>query len=116
MSNEFHYMIIPADSFSNMDLLISAWLSNHMPSKVWDEIIYPFLNYNGGNVEVKIWIGNLIQHFVMDASTYLCWKHVSKRDPNFNESSTLKRVAQTGKNGNVIPPLPFHLNTYIQEL
>ena len=26
---------------------IRAGLSNHMPSKVWDEIIYPFPNFNG---------------------------------------------------------------------
>ena len=32
--------------------LIPAWLSNHMPSKVWDEIIYPFQNFNGATVEV----------------------------------------------------------------
>ena len=25
--------------------LIIAWTSNNMPSKVWDEIIYPFINY-----------------------------------------------------------------------
>ena len=32
--------------------LIPAWISNHMPSKVWDEITYPFLNFNGATVEV----------------------------------------------------------------
>ena len=31
--------------------LIPAWISNHMPSKVWDEITYPFLNFNGVTVE-----------------------------------------------------------------
>ena len=44
-----------------------------MPSKVWDEITYPFLNFNGCTVEVKEWIGNFILHFVMDVITYLCW-------------------------------------------
>ena len=33
-------------------ILISAWISNHMPSKVWDEITFPFLNFNGATVEV----------------------------------------------------------------
>ena len=28
------------------------WISNHMHSKVWDEITYPFLNFNGCTVEV----------------------------------------------------------------
>ena len=32
--------------------LIPAWISNHMPSKVWGEITYPFLNFNGCTVEV----------------------------------------------------------------
>ena len=32
--------------------LIPAWISNLMPSKVWDEITYPFLNVNGATVEV----------------------------------------------------------------
>ena len=26
--------------------LIPAWISNYMPIKVWDEITYPFLNFN----------------------------------------------------------------------
>ena len=25
--------------------LIPAWISNHMPCKVWDEITYPILNF-----------------------------------------------------------------------
>ena len=32
--------------------LIPAWISNYMPSNVWDEITYPFLNFNGATVEV----------------------------------------------------------------
>ena len=32
--------------------LIPAWISNHMPSNMWDEITYPFLNFNGCTVEV----------------------------------------------------------------
>ena len=32
--------------------LIPAWISNHMPGKVWGEITYPFLNFNGCTVEV----------------------------------------------------------------
>ena len=34
--------------FTNIGLtLIPAWISNYMPDKVWDEIIYPFLIFNG---------------------------------------------------------------------
>ena len=32
--------------------LISAWISNHIHYKVWDEFIYPFLNFNGCIFEV----------------------------------------------------------------
>ena len=36
-----------------VDLLNAlSYTSNHTPSKVWDEIIYPFLNFNGCTVEV----------------------------------------------------------------
>ena len=38
--------------YYNLWLLLLTWLSNHMPSKVWDEITYPFLNVNGCSVEV----------------------------------------------------------------
>ena len=31
--------------------LIPAWTNNHMP-KVWDEITYPFPNFNDATVEV----------------------------------------------------------------
>ena len=26
-------------------MLIPAWIGNHMPIEVWDEITYPFLNF-----------------------------------------------------------------------
>ena len=45
-----------------------------MLGKVWDEITYPFLNFNGCTVEVKEWISNLILHIIKDVLTY-----VSKR-------------------------------------
>ena len=32
--------------------LTPAWISHHMSSKVWDEITYPFLNFNGATAEV----------------------------------------------------------------
>ena len=32
--------------------LIPAWISNHIHYKVWDEITYPFLNFNGASIEV----------------------------------------------------------------
>ena len=32
--------------------LTPTWVNNHIPSKVWDEITYPFPNLNGCTVEV----------------------------------------------------------------
>ena len=32
--------------------LIPAWISNYIHYKVWDEITYPFLNFNSATVEV----------------------------------------------------------------
>ena len=52
---------------------IPAYISNHMPSKVWDEITYPFPNFNGAAVEVWEWISNFIPHFIMVVKiTYPC--------------------------------------------
>ena len=53
--------------------LITAWVCNHMPSKVWDVITYPFLNFNGGTIKVKEWINTFIPHFIMDVITYRYW-------------------------------------------
>ena len=39
--------------FTNMDeLQFPAWKSNYTHYKVWDEIAYPFPNFNGAAVEV----------------------------------------------------------------
>ena len=32
--------------------LLLTWISNHIHFKLWDEITYPFLNFNGCTVEV----------------------------------------------------------------
>ena len=32
--------------------LIPAWISNYIHYKVWNEITYPFLNFNSATVEV----------------------------------------------------------------
>ena len=40
--------------------LIPAWMNNHMPSKVYDEITNPFPNFNVYNLKVCEWIPNFI--------------------------------------------------------
>ena len=36
--------------------LISAWISNYIHDKMWDEITNPFPNLNNGTVEVCEWM------------------------------------------------------------
>ena len=50
-----------------------AWVTNRISSKKWDEIIYPFSNFNGCTVEVWEWISNFITHFIMDVIIDTCW-------------------------------------------
>ena len=54
-----------------------------MPSKVWDEITYPFPNFNAYTVEVWTWMGNSILHFIIDITTYpgINLIHTSEWDP-----------------------------------
>ena len=54
--------------------LIPDWISNHMPSNMWDEITYPFPNVNGATVEVWECISNFSPHFMMDVITYPWWE------------------------------------------
>ena len=37
-----------------------------MPCKVWDEISYPFPNFNGATVEVWEWVRNAIALVMID--------------------------------------------------
>ena len=67
-----------------------------MPCKVWDEIIYPFPNFNGATVEVWEWIIYFIPHFIMNVITYTCW--------DWSESALLKGA--TGR----FYPYPFNIN------
>ena len=52
--------------------LIPAWISNYMPSKMWNEITYPFPNFNHCIIEVWEWISYFIPYFIMDVITS-CW-------------------------------------------
>ena len=46
--------------------LIQTCISNHMPSELWYELLYPFPNFNAATVEVWEWISNFIPHFITD--------------------------------------------------
>ena len=53
-------------------ILIQAWISNYIHYEVWNEIIYPFLNFDCATVEVWEWINNIIPHFTGHVITYPC--------------------------------------------
>ena len=46
----------PRQRISNLTLfyftLIPAWISNYIHCNVWDEITYPFPNFNGATIQV----------------------------------------------------------------
>ena len=49
----------PVAPFTNMaQFFIPAWVSNHMPNKLWDEITYPFPNFNSATIKDWEWISN----------------------------------------------------------
>ena len=71
---------------SKEQAVISAWISNYTHHKVWDEITYPFPNFNSCTVEVWEWISNIISHIAGHVITYpMLWLkliHVGKRGPS----------------------------------
>ena len=67
-----------------MPYLIS-WIDSYFHHKLWDEITYPFPNFNGCTVEVWEWISDFIPYFY-NGCNYLSMLgltliHVSKRGP-----------------------------------
>ena len=44
--------------------LIQAWIKNDAHYNVWDEITYPFPNFNGAAVDVWERISNFILHLL----------------------------------------------------
>ena len=59
-------------SHQNRLTSISAWIYNHISSKHWDEITYPFPNLIGCIVEACDGICNFIPYFIMCITTYPC--------------------------------------------
>ena len=45
---------------------------NYIHYNVWDEITYPFLNFNGATVEALERISNFTLHFARHVITYPC--------------------------------------------
>ena len=55
--------------------LIRAWISNYIYHEIWDEITYPFPNFNGTTVEIWIWISSFTPHILGHVITYPCWDY-----------------------------------------
>ena len=49
--------------------LLLTWIINCMYHKVWDDITYPFLNFNRATIEDWEWLSNFIPHLIMDVIT-----------------------------------------------
>ena len=47
-------------------------IPNSIPSKVWDEISYSFLSFNGYTIEVCEWISNFVEYFSLSVISYPC--------------------------------------------
>ena len=47
-------------------------MNNYMHYIVFDEIIYPFPNFNGATVEIWEWKNNLIAHFAGGVIAFQC--------------------------------------------
>ena len=54
-----------------------------MPSKLRDNITYPFWNLNGASVKIWDWFSNLILQFITGVIVYPCLEliHASKKGP-----------------------------------
>ena len=50
--NGLEHPVMAVNTCQNGLSLIPVWMSDHIYSKVWDEITYPFPNFNGCTIEV----------------------------------------------------------------
>ena len=62
-------------SISRMSCVIKSTQTQGGPftNMAWDEITYPFPNFNGATVKVWEWISYFIPHSIMDVIIYPCW-------------------------------------------
>ena len=50
--------------------MIPAWMGNYIHHEVWDEITYPFPNFNEGTAEFWEWKSNFIPHLLSGEPDY----------------------------------------------
>ena len=70
----------PRNPYSNRGPFLLTWINLNAimykflhPLLVWDEITYPFPNFNDCTVEVWEWINDLIPHLPVHVIAYPCW-------------------------------------------
>ena len=103
----YSYLIIRGPIYQCGLTLIAAWISNHTPSKVWDEIDYRFPNFNGANVQVWKWISNFNPRCNSSYMLGLKLNHVSKICPRLLTFSGLQRNSDTNHWHNLISCIRF---------
>ena len=69
--------LCPGAPFTNIDWLKNPSTDKLSHAQVWDEITYPFPNFNGYTVEVWEWISYFIPHFEMDVIIFPFWNWIS---------------------------------------
>ena len=52
-------------------LNIPAWINNHRPSEMCDEITYSLPNLSSAAIEIWEWMSNFVPHQIVDEITYL---------------------------------------------
>ena len=87
LSANIHFIciLVSRDPFYQNGLfLIPAWISNHMPSKMWDEVTFPIPNFDGCIIEVLELINDFVPYFRMYFLIHagINFFHVSKRGIN----------------------------------
>ena len=74
---------------------------NYIHYKVWDEIIYPFPNFNSCSVEVWEWKSNFIQHFTGHVVIYPnwdeTWSMLVKGDPDLSVLTSSDKMTEGEK-------------------
>ena len=53
--------------------IIPARINNNIHNKVWDDITYPVINFNGVTFEIWELISDFIPYFTVRVITYPCW-------------------------------------------
>ena len=63
------WMLLRPEKFITESPFTNKEKLDHMPSKVWDEITYPFPSFNGCNVELWEWISSFNTYIIMNGIT-----------------------------------------------